>query len=264
MTNNVGSDSSNPATLIVNDPPEIATHPQSQTLNPGETATFNIVATGAGPLTYQWSRGGVDIDGANASSYSITSVQESDEGDYACHVANNAGSDTSDPAALTVNDSPVIVGNIPDQIEDENAPSWTLDLTVYESDTEDNGIDLRWSVSGADTSLFIASITDSDNDILTFTPVQYANGSDSITLTLTDSGDLTATQNINITLSNVVMKGDINDDQVIDIQDAILAIQVYAGLIPESEVYILADVNGDGKIGIEEAIYILQEVSELR
>ena len=46
--------------------------------------------------------------------------------------------------------------------------------------------------------------------------------------------------------------------------DAVLALQVVAGLEPSAPVYLDADVNGDGKIGLDEAIYILQDVAGLR
>ena len=102
-----------------------------------------------------------------------------------------------------LNDAPTILGTIPDQIRDEDAAPWTLDLSAYESDAEDSGTALDWSVSGVDGALFSAVITDSDNDILTFTPVAGASGSDDITLTLTDSGGLQATQDITVTLTAV-------------------------------------------------------------
>jgi len=105
-------------------------------------------------------------------------------------------------AVLFNNDPPIIFGTIPDQSKDEDAVPWMLDLTDYESDVEDSGTDLDWSVSGVNTSLFTAVITDSDNDILTFNPVAHAYGSDVITLTLTDSGGLTDTQNITVTLNS--------------------------------------------------------------
>jgi hypothetical protein len=103
-----------------------------------------------------------------------------------------------------VNNAPAIIGTIPDQTKDEDASAWTLALTAYESDMEDSGIDLNWSVSGMDTALFTAEITDLDNDVLTFTPVADAYGSDVITLTLTDSGGLNASQDITITLNPVL------------------------------------------------------------
>jgi len=98
------------------------------------------------------------------------------------------------------NQSP-IVSFIPNQSKNQNDSAWTVDLTAYESDTEDSGTDLDWSVSDVDTTLISAVITDSDEDILTITPVVNASGSDTITLTLTDSGGLTATQNIIVTLA---------------------------------------------------------------
>ena len=57
-----------------------------------------------------------------------------------------------------------------DQQQDEDTSPWTLDLTAYESDIEDSGAALDWSVSGVNTKLFVVEITDLDNDILTITP----------------------------------------------------------------------------------------------
>ncbi len=48
----------------------------------------------------------------------------------------------------------------------------------------------------------------------------------------------------------------------IDIKDAILALQIIAGMNPA--VNIADDVNNDNKIGLDEAIYILQKISGLR
>ena len=56
----------------------------------------------------------------------------------------------------------------------------------------------------------------------------------------------------------------VNGDGNVDLADAILALQVIAGIEPTTPVYKEADVNGDGRIGIEEVIYILQKVSGLR
>ena len=53
-------------------------------------------------------------------------------------------------------------------------------------------------------------------------------------------------------------KGDCNGDGNVDLADAILALQVLAGIRPSSTVYKEGDVNGDGRIGMAEAIYVLQ------
>lgn len=61
------------------------------------------------------------------------------------------------------------------------------------------------------------------------------------------------------------IKGDINGDADIAIDDAILALQVMSGIdIAGQDIIIGADVNEDGKIGMEEVIYVLQKVSGLR
>ena len=59
-------------------------------------------------------------------------------------------------------------------------------------------------------------------------------------------------------------KGDLNDDSSVDLADAILALQVMAGIEPSTTVHKEADVNGDEKIGLAEVIYVFQLVSGLR
>ena len=61
-----------------------------------------------------------------------------------------------------------------------------------------------------------------------------------------------------------VAPGDINDDDKVDLSDAILSNQILCGITPAANVYKGADVNGDGRIGMEESIYILQVVSGVR
>jgi len=62
----------------------------------------------------------------------------------------------------------------------------------------------------------------------------------------------------------VLSPGDVNGSGgEPDLADAILALQVLAGLSPPN-VNVGADVNNDDKIGIEEVIYILQKVAGLR
>ena len=58
--------------------------------------------------------------------------------------------------------------------------------------------------------------------------------------------------------------GDINKDGQVNLTDAILVLQVMAGVEPASTIHKQADVNGAGKIGLDEVIYILQEVCGLR
>jgi hypothetical protein len=62
----------------------------------------------------------------------------------------------------------------------------------------------------------------------------------------------------------LVVKGDINHDEDVNLTDAVMALQVISRIAPQQQVYKAADVNGDGKIGLAEAIYILQTNARLR
>jgi hypothetical protein len=62
----------------------------------------------------------------------------------------------------------------------------------------------------------------------------------------------------------VPIPGDCNGDGDVNLADAILALQILAGIEPISTCNTEADVNADAKIGLEEVIYILQTVSDIR
>ncbi len=84
-------------------PPKITLHPQDQTVLEGSTVTFSVVATGTGPLSYQWRFNEANVPGAASASFVINSVRTADAGSYDVVVSNAAGSVTSSPAHLTVN-----------------------------------------------------------------------------------------------------------------------------------------------------------------
>ena len=77
-------------------------------VKPGSKVHFSVKATGTGRLSYQWQKDGVSltdggrIKGASTSTLSITAVQKSDEGGYACVVSNNDGTDTCTSVAATL------------------------------------------------------------------------------------------------------------------------------------------------------------------
>jgi hypothetical protein len=82
--------------------PAITTQPQSQTVQAGDNATFNVTATGSTPLAYQWLLNGSPIAGATGSSLALTSLQSGNAGLYSVRVTNLAGTVTSFAAVLTV------------------------------------------------------------------------------------------------------------------------------------------------------------------
>ena len=88
--------------------PTITVQPVGATVDVGSNATFTVVASGTGPLTYQWFFNTNVIAGANASSYTRTSVQMTDAGSYSVQVTNVVGQVMSSNAPLTVVQPPVI------------------------------------------------------------------------------------------------------------------------------------------------------------
>jgi hypothetical protein len=103
VSNSAGSATSTAATLTVIVPPTVTGQPQNaNVLQSGTSATFTVTATGTAPLSYQWQFEGAPISGATLSSYTDSSVQTADIGNYACVVSNPAGSATSSDASLTI------------------------------------------------------------------------------------------------------------------------------------------------------------------
>jgi uncharacterized delta-60 repeat protein len=89
---------------IINPPiaPVITIQPANQTVGVGNTATFNVMATGALPLSYQWNFNGTNIVGAANATLTLTNVQLAQAGSYAVLVTNLYGSALSSNAVLTV------------------------------------------------------------------------------------------------------------------------------------------------------------------
>jgi hypothetical protein len=61
-----------------------------------------------------------------------------------------------------------------------------------------------------------------------------------------------------------LIRGDVNNDGLVKLDDVILILQVLAGIPPSQPVFSDADINHDGRLGNEEAIYILQKVAGIR
>ncbi len=108
VSNIAGTAESAPAVLTVNpapDPPEIIEHPRDVSVSEGEDAAFDVTASGAGPLIYQWSKDGEDIPGAAAASLILENTGMADAGFYAVTVTNAHGSAVSASAELSVRPS---------------------------------------------------------------------------------------------------------------------------------------------------------------
>ena len=101
------------STITVNSPPAIGTQPADVTLCGSGSATFSVMATGAG-LSYQWQSndgsGFVDAAGASTgASYTVNPATSAMSGyTYRVVVSGLCGVLTSNAATLTVNEPPVV------------------------------------------------------------------------------------------------------------------------------------------------------------
>ena len=90
------------------DAPAVTAQPKSVSVTVGDTATFEVTATGT-DVTYQWQidrndgKGFVDITGATGATYTIGVTDRDCNGfKYRCVLSNAAGSVTTDTVVLTV------------------------------------------------------------------------------------------------------------------------------------------------------------------
>lgn len=82
--------------------PAISAPPLAAAVKVTSNATFSVTATGIPAPTYQWRFNGTDIAGATLSSYTRSSVQYSQAGNYSVVVSNLAGALVSSNALLTI------------------------------------------------------------------------------------------------------------------------------------------------------------------
>lgn len=70
----------------------------------GDSVSFSVTAEGTAPLTYEWRRNGVNLEGASEPTLDIPDLTKALAGKYDVVVKNAFGSATSAPVALTVRD----------------------------------------------------------------------------------------------------------------------------------------------------------------
>ncbi|HYE32574.1 MAG TPA: immunoglobulin domain-containing protein, partial [Methylomirabilota bacterium] len=102
IRNAFGAITSAPVALRLVEPVRITQGPVSITRNAGMTAVFTVQVTGAGPFAYQWFRNNAIIPGATNDALAVSGLTQSDAGEYMVRVGNEAGSQNSAPATLTV------------------------------------------------------------------------------------------------------------------------------------------------------------------
>lgn len=87
---------------VLSQKPKITTHPANRTVAAGGNVQLSVVATGPGPLSYQWFHGTDSIPDATAATLALTEVMPDDAGSYRVEVTNAFGTTPSNTVTLTV------------------------------------------------------------------------------------------------------------------------------------------------------------------
>jgi Immunoglobulin I-set domain len=111
--------------------PAITTEPGAQSVTVGQTATFNVVATGTTPLSYQWQRNGTAITGATSSSYTTAATTLADNAaSFKVTVTNSIGAITSAAATLTVSAAATTAADVLTYHNDNSRSGQNLTETI--------------------------------------------------------------------------------------------------------------------------------------
>jgi hypothetical protein len=103
LSNVVGSVTSNKALFYINRPPSFILNPVSGIVIVGDSFTFSSNATGTNPISYQWiKQNSGNANGEVYKNYTLSNIQFSNSGNYACVASNLYGTVTSTFATLSV------------------------------------------------------------------------------------------------------------------------------------------------------------------
>ena len=167
VSNSVGSVVSNQGLLTVSAAPiapTITIQPADQSVTQGQMANFSVASSGTAPMTYQWRRNGLNITGANASTYTTPATTPSaDNGaQFDVVVSNAVGTAISRAADLTVSPilfAPAITDQPADQLVTQGQ---TATFSVASSGTAPMTYQWRrsgFNITGANSSVYTTPAT---------------------------------------------------------------------------------------------------------
>jgi hypothetical protein len=149
--------------------PTIVQGPAPVTVVATREATFSVVATGPGPLFYQWRHEGTSLSGATNTSLVLTNLQLAQAGRYSVLVFNENGTVESPAALLEILVAPTIFAQpagtnifVP---PDVRAAAVNRNVTFSIGATSSTSLRYQWRWNGAplagatNTSLVVSNVT---------------------------------------------------------------------------------------------------------
>ncbi len=164
--------------------PSITTQPVNQVGGAGKKATFSVIASGPGPITYQWQKNGQDISGATSSSLTLSNLKTTNTGSYTVIVTNAGGSVTSKAANLKIVQKLVALYILvpPKPIADSVGAKVTLSVVVNAPATKP--ITYQWFKAGVAVKNSAGQINGAKTDTLIFKNLSKSDsGTYSVTIT---------------------------------------------------------------------------------
>ena len=209
--------------------PTFTTHPLSQTVALGQTATFTATATGNPAPTYQWKKDGVDIPTATNASYTTAATISGDNGASFTVVATNSVSTVTSNAAILTVVTPIAPA-ITSQPQNFNSGlvGGSASFTVTATGTEP--FTYAWTKNG--------SAVGTNNATLTLNNLLIGDNNAQVAVTVSNAGG--STPSAAATLR--VRTRDLSGDTAVDVLDLAYIARVY-GTNDTA-----ADLNGDGTV----------------
>ena len=161
------------------------------------------------------------------------------------------------------NDLPTI-SDISDQSTYINTGINDISFTINDTDNSVDSLVLAATSSNQDV-LPVGNITFGGTGInrtVSILPAGDKQGTSTVVVTVNDGTDSISGSFILSVVPQDIINGDIDGDDAISLNDAIIILQILSGTLPASDIYIDADINGDKQIGMAEIVYVLQEVSK--
>ena len=144
-------------------PPAIVSQPAGLSVAEGAEADLSAVATGTGPLAYQWTFNGAALPAATNATLAVTNIHPSQAGNYAVTVSSPYGSATSSNATVTVIKRNVLIYSYSGTEKvtaagTETSYSYSGQMFYYPDET--NGVFVGWATIAGNKQYWISPLSD--------------------------------------------------------------------------------------------------------